>query len=300
MSNIDNIIYISGSGRSGSTLLERVLHSSRGVIALGEFHCLWRLPHDQITCSCATTFADDGFWKSVLDHAGIDQHSIAALRALEGRVCRTSFIAKMGFSLPALAANSDVQQFLDFQFRIFESVAAISGSATLVDSSKAGPRAWLLSCDPRVRILHLYRDPADVIASWRSIKFDTGMGREMKRMSIAGASNDWWKVEQLIRILGRKRPVARLNYEAMCASPQQRIADSIAQLGLTQPVQADWIDAKSVRQGVDYHSLNGNPDRFASGPISISHRTPAWATMASTERMAIKTTGLAIRTFYPF
>jgi hypothetical protein len=300
MNILNNIVYISGSGRSGSTLLERILHSSAGVSALGEFHCLWRLPASEITCSCTKPFANDIFWRDVLCDAGIDARIIEELRTLEQRVCRTSFIIRHRFSLKRLAAEPSVKRFLEIQFAIFEAIARASGSATLVDSSKAGPRAWIMACDPRVRILHLYRDPADVIASWRSVKFDKGMDREMMKMSVANAAGDWWKVEQLIRILGKQRPVVSMKYEALCGSPMGNIADSLARLQLEHTIAPDWINSNAVQQGLDYHSLNGNPDRFAVGPIEISHRKPDWAAMAPKERMTIRTTASAIRAMYPF
>ncbi|MVZ96571.1 sulfotransferase [Sphingorhabdus sp. IMCC26285] len=287
MTNLQSIIYISGSGRSGSTLLERIIHSSDCVSALGEFHCLWRLPETDITCSCAAPFISDSFWQPVLKTAAIDASVLAELRELEDRVCRTSFIASHRFDIKSLRENRDVQHFLDIQFRIFEAVAGASGSSVLVDSSKAGPRAWLMACHPKVRIIHLYRDPADVILSWRSAKFDPGMGQEMKRMSVAAAATDWWKVEYLVKRLGKATPVARVDYGELCARPERTLGNALAALSLpTKPAPA-WIDATSVKSKDNYHSLNGNPDRFDKGPIRISKREADWNKVGPAERLTI-------------
>jgi Sulfotransferase family len=299
MSLLQNIVYISGSGRSGSTLLERILHSSPDVSALGEFHCLWRLHEDEITCSCATPFAVDPFWQPVLKQAGIDAAAISELRALESQVCRTSFIARHRFDMTALANHPDVKRFIDLQMEIFECVADASGSPVLIDSSKAGPRAWLLSSHPKVRIIHLYRDPADVIASWRSAKYDPGMGRAMKRMSVRAAALDWWKVEHLIRRLERAKPVFRIDYAALCASPKNVLGTALSALALETAVQPQWIDEISVHQGDGYHSLNGNPDRFDKGPIHISKRLANWSKISQYEQLTIKAVASAMRALWP-
>ncbi len=231
--------------------------------------------------------------------AQTDAATISELAHLEHRIARTSFIARHRFSLDALADNPDVQRFLAIQFALFESVARVAGKPILVDSSKAGPRAWLLACDPRTRFIHLYRDPADVIASWRSAKFDLGLNTPMKRMAVSTAALDWWKVEQLMHILGKQRAIARVDYGALCASPKAITAQMIGQLDLMAQVEPQWIDNMAIEQGADYHSLNGNPDRFERGAIQISQRKPDWQKMTPVERYRIRATGAAIRMIYP-
>ncbi len=294
---LQSIIYISGSGRSGSTLLERILHSSPGVSALGELHCLWRLPQATITCSCGSSFPADTLWQEILAQARFDTSTIADLRRLESRVCRSGFIARHRFSLESLGADPDVQDFLALQFRLFEATTKVTGSPVLVDSSKAGPRAWILACDPRVTLVHLYRDPADVMASWRSNKFDPGMGRAMKRMPIGSAALDWWKVEQLMRRLERVCPVARIDYRALCDAPRSAVAAALAELGLSN--EPAWLSANQIEPGNDYHSLNGNPDRFSKSVIEIAARRIDWVKVAPIERTAIRLISRVLRFLYP-
>lgn len=176
MPALAKVIYITGSGRSGSTMLERILHSAAGTCAVGELHCLWRLPPARLTCSCGNAFAADTHWARILDAAGFDAATLAELRTLEATVCRTGFLARHRFSLAALAANPAVRRFRQLQFRLFDAIADMTGASVLVDSSKAGPRAWLLAGDERVGVVHLSRDPRDVLVSWRSVKFDPGLG----------------------------------------------------------------------------------------------------------------------------
>lgn len=294
-----SVIYIAGSGRSGSTLFERILHSSDGVTALGELHCLWRLPECEITCSCGSPFLADALWQEILAQAGFDTSTISELRWLESRVCRSGFIARHRFSLESLSADREVQAFLALQSRLFDSIANVTRSSVLVDSSKAGPRAWILACDPRVALVHLYRDPADVMASWRSTKFDPGMGRAMKRMTIRNAALDWWKIEQLMRRLGRVRPVARIDYRALCSAPQSVVSTMLAELGLAGGVAPNWISNTQIGPGAEYHSLNGNPDRFSKDVIAVAARGIDWGKIAAVDRPAIRVLAGALRLLYP-
>jgi Sulfotransferase family len=241
---------------------------------------------------------NDEFWRSVIQDAGVDAHAIAELARLETILARSSFIARHNFSLKALARNPEVQRFLTIQFALFESVARLSGKSILIDSSKAGPRAWLLACDPRIRIVHLYRDPGDVIASWRSKKFDQGLNSQMKRMPVSRAAMDWWKVEQLILILARQCNVARIDYENLCTSPQNLVTNLIEHLALDEAIQPNWIDPSTIHQGEDYHSLNGNPDRFERGPIKIAFRGTDWKTMEPSERFRVRSAAAAMKLIY--
>jgi len=299
MTSIEKVIYISGSGRCGSTLLERILHSAAGVASVGELHCLWRLPSEAITCSCGSAFVADAHWQAILASAAFDDATVTELRRLEETVCRSGFIARHRFSLDSLRADPQVQRFLELQFRLFEAIGAANGARVVVDSSKAGPRAWLLACDPRVTVLHLHRDPADVIVSWRSAKFDPGLGTAMKRMPIRGAAMDWWKVDRLTALLARVHPVLRLDYRELCAAPQAVVARALAEMGVSLAAGPQWLAPDTVRPGEGYHSLNGNPDRFDKGALRVALREADWSRIAPAERGLIRAAAGALRLLSP-
>lgn len=285
-----DLLYISGSGRSGSTLVERLLHASPRFVAVGEFHVLWRLPADQITCSCGRKLPEDPFWDAVLSRAGITLATMAELSRLEAKVARSGHVVRAGFRLSSLADDSDVAAFLAPQQAIFDAVRSISGRAIVVDSSKAGPRAWLLAA-AGAHVLHLWRHPAEVIASWRSKKFDQGLGTLMARPSVATAAAEWWKVEHLARRLARQHPVAMLDYDRLCVAPRAALAAALAASGLAGDAGIPWQDGHNVLPGADYHSLNGNPDRFDRGAITVRARAVDRSRLEPADRALVPLAG---------
>src|SRR5215471_2861256 len=85
------VIYIAGSGRSGSTMLERVLGEMPGFVNVGELIDLFRhVERHGERCGCGEPFADCPFWASVGKRAfgGWDTESVAGVRMLLSQVSR--------------------------------------------------------------------------------------------------------------------------------------------------------------------------------------------------------------------
>ncbi len=292
-----DLVYISGSGRSGSTLLERLLHADGRVFAAGETHVLWRLPLERITCACGATFAECDVWRAILAASGL-KGRLGELAALEARVARSGFLRRRGLRPERLLGEPEVARFLDAQRALVAAIGAVTGKQCVVDSSKAGPRALLLSCLDGPGFIHLRRDPGDVIASWRSRKFDRGLGADMARPSAARAAEDWLKAEYFARAVAARRPVAFVDYAAFCAAPRGTLRAIENRLG----VRFDgvvWTGDAGFVPGDGYHSLNGNPDRFSRGPIAISHRAPDRAELSRTDRLAAAVLGGIAGAVYP-
>jgi len=285
------VIYIAGSGRAGSTLLERVLNASPTAFALGEFHCLWRLPAERIVCACGQPFVRCGFWTETMARSGLGEAGLARLRLLEAKVARSLFIARRRFSLAALRRDADVRDYLTLQQQVFDAVAQVTGARHLIDSSKAGPRAWLMGTEPNNLLLHLHRDAVDVIASWRQPKWDPSLNAPMHKPSVSAAAWDWIKAEAWAGALGRQRTVRRIDYATLARAPQQALRDA---LGSDAPSLIDsipWLDECRVPPAAEYHSLNGNPDRFSAGPITIAARPTSLARLPASDRWSVRLIG---------
>src|SRR5215831_4456244 len=85
------VVYIAGSGRSGSTLLERVLGEIPGFANVGELIDLFRRVADHgERCGCGQEFARCPFWSQVGERAvgGWQEQKLTATRGLQGKVAR--------------------------------------------------------------------------------------------------------------------------------------------------------------------------------------------------------------------
>lgn len=261
--NGPKITYILGAGRSGSTVLERLLASAPGVVAVGEVATLWRRPLAQLTCSCGAPAPDCAFWADVRAKAALSDEALRDLAGLEAAVVRHRAFIGDGLRGVAWSARPGARRFIAVQADLFGAVAETAGAARIIDSSKAGPRAWALSDMTGVGILHLRRNPADVAASWRRVKHDPSLGGPMRRPSFPAIARDWLAAETSARRLGAIRPVLRLDYEMLTHDPEA----ALRRLG---PI-ADGVvlEGRSFAPDPEYHSLNGNPDRFSRGRITL-------------------------------
>lgn len=263
------IIYILGVGRSGSTLLERMLASAPHATGVGEVHVLWRRPLRDLVCACGAPAPECGFWAEARARAGLGAPEIAELRDLEWRAVRHRRIAARGFSLPALSADPDIARFNALQTALFGAVAEMTGATFIIDSSKAAPRAWALAAArPDMKIIRLTRRARDVARSWASMKTDPFDG-PMRRSAVAQA-RERVVTAASAAILAAQRPVTPLRYAALAADPRAALT---AALGRQATEGVAWRGARVFAPDPLWHALSGNPDRFGRGPVEV--RPPA-------------------------
>ena len=251
-------------------------------------------------CSCGVGVKSCAFWQRVLDRAGIGEAELAELAMLERRVVRNKFLAPLLYDLRRIRPDADVARFNALQSRLFDGVRLASGSEIVLDSSKAGPRAWVMAAaeHPPV-LLHLYRDPADVIASWRKPKFEPSTGTLMKKPSLARAAWDWIKVEQAARSLQQPgQTVCRVDYLAFAQSPRTELAVALDQYlpGLVDSVA--WQGETKVVPRRQYHSVLGNPDRFFDGMIEIQPKRVPRGQFSRLEAIAIGSIAAVLQWIY--
>lgn len=292
------IIYIIGSGRSGSTLLERVLNSNPDVCGVGELHAMWRLPWQTLRCSCGDFLPDCSFWTDVLETGGLDDNRMAKLKELEWSVVRNKFLIRNRFDLERVSQDPGAQEFLSIQNDLFSAISKVSGCSTIVDSSKSGPRGWVLSAGLDIVHLHSYRNARDVIASWRKPKFQPATGKPMLKPSVPYAAMDWWRAEQSARMLKKKHTVCRLNYKTFAKAPKEtlkKVLDPVAP-GLVDEVA--WLSDNSVKRDGAYHSLNGNPDRFSNDDIVIRPKRVGNEDLPVLDSVLVSVVGGGLNLFY--
>ncbi|HEY1484912.1 MAG TPA: sulfotransferase, partial [Micromonosporaceae bacterium] len=115
------VVFLGGLGRSGTTLLERILGEVPGVCALGEVVHLWqRDVRDNESCGCGTPFRDCGFWSEIGERAfgGWQRVDVDAVLALRSRVERTRHIPTLAVPRLARSRVGEIRTYADYYARV--------------------------------------------------------------------------------------------------------------------------------------------------------------------------------------
>jgi hypothetical protein len=280
---VAQVLFLGGLGRSGTTLVERLLGELPGVCALGEIVHLWqRDVRDDERCGCGARFSACDFWDAVGERAFGGWHQVDVYRvlALQSAVERTRYIPRLAASRLPEEHVALIEEYAGYYAAIYEAAAAISGAQVVVDSSKHSALAHCLRWWPGLdlRVVHVVRDARGVAYSWTKtvVRPEAGMPAEMTRYSPARSALLWNAHNAAFALLGRRGiPVRRIRYEEFVADPRTGLLDLAAFAGLDITVaDLKFIDGEEaeLRPG---HSAAGNPMRFTVGRVPL-RRDDAW------------------------
>ncbi len=272
------VVYIGGLGRSGTTLLERMLGQVPGWCSVGELVHMWhRGLLDDERCGCGEPFSRCPFWTAVgLDaFGGWDRVDVAEMLRLKESVDRNRYIAAMllPWLLPAyrrrLAAYSAVVT------RLYGAIATASGCHTVIDSSKHPSFAYLLrrARGVRLRVVHVVRDSRAVAFSW---------GTRVRRPEVVDGEaymttyspvkvGVLWNVHNLLfELLARVgAPTVVVRYEDLLAAPERELRRILRLVeGEPEPAALDFVGPTHVDLAPG-HTVAGNPMRFSAGRVEL-------------------------------
>lgn len=281
------VLYVGGWGRSGSTLLERVLSQSAGTLALGEVVHLWErgVRLNQL-CACGTPFHDCPFWSRVGTDAfgGWDRVDLDRVAHLAEAVDRQRRIPQSARRTPNAAFAAQAVEYASGFRKIYAAAAAITGAQVVIDSSKEIPTALALSHldDLDLRVLHIVRDSRGVAHSWSKVveRPETSDGEPMPTFSPAKSTAFWLSGNLTVRgLVHRGVPVSRLRYEDLVADPTGSIEAAWTALDLPGSPDIEMVDTHTIDLGPS-HSVAGNPMRFRTG-VTRLRADDAWRTEMS-------------------
>ena len=269
-----NVLYIGGLGRSGSTLVDRVLGQTPGVCSVGELVFLWdRALSANELCGCGERFSECPFWKEVGDRAfeGWDKVDPKALRARQLRVDRNRYVPAMLAPWLAPGYRKRLAPYAEAVSRLYKAIGEVAGADLIVDSSKHASTAALLRHIPgvRARIVQIFRDPHGVAWSWSKTveRPDATEGVSlMARVGPARIAARWQGYNALLALI-RSRGGA-LRYETFTERPEEETRRLLALGGLEPGELPQFIGPRTVRLDVD-HTVAGNPLRFRTGDVEI-------------------------------
>lgn len=270
------VLFLGGLGRSGSTLVERILGELPGVVALGEVVHLWRRDlRDGERCGCGAPFRRCRFWQEVGEHAFGGWHRVDVDRVLrlQRRVERTRHV-------PVLAAPGGgwgrraaaVREYAGYYRRVYAAAARVAGARVVVDSSKHGALAWCLRHgDLDLRVAQVVRDARGVAYSWtKRVPRPERPGAEMTRYRPGHSALLWTAQNAALSLLAwRGVPVLRVRYERFVADPHRAVRELAGFAGLdVSALDLQFLGDGQVTLGRG-HSAAGNPMRFAVGPVPL-------------------------------
>lgn len=303
------IIYIAGSGRSGSTLLERTLGEMPGFVNVGE---LIDLPRRTVSkgerCGCGSAFAECPFWSRVGEMAfgGWESAPLAELHQLQFRVARQRRMLRLAaLPLAGEAFRADLAEYGAHYSRLYQAIAASSGASYVVDASKWPAQALALAkAGLDVRVIHLIRDVRGVAYSLskRQTRPQAAGGEAgmMVRKPPVGGAARWVACQAEAELLrGPGVPVARERYEDFVRQPRQTVERALAKLGvpLPQPSHLAHIGDGSVTLGPS-HGISGNPGRFREGDITLAADTAWREKMGRRDKIMVTAIGLPLMMRY--
>ena len=273
------VVFIAGFGRSGSTLLERLLGESKGVCALGEVVHLWErgLGRDEL-CACGEPFSECPQWRAIGDVAfgGWHQVDLERVRALHHAVDRHRHLPRTLLPWTAKALRAQLLEYAWYYERIYAAAAEVTGAEVVVDSSKHVSLAVALSHrrDIDLRVLQVVRDPRAVAYSWsKDVERPEArpeQGDELMPRYSAGRSSLWWLTSNLLieALRLRRLPRTRVHYEQLVADPVAAVSGALERLDVPVEVTLE-VSAEGEVDLSPSHSVAGNPMRFRTGPVRL-------------------------------
>lgn len=303
-------MYLGGIGRSGSTLLERLLGALPGGCACGEIVHLWQrgiVANER--CGCGTEFAGCEFWSQVGKTAfggwsGVDTERVAALKDAVDRTRHIPLLAGPG--LPA-SMRRNLAEYTDYYLRLYQAIGEVSGGAAVIDSSKHASLAFCLGrCDDiDLRVVHLVRDSRAVAYSWSTkvARPEGGADSFMTTYRPAPAAAHWTAQNGALQVLARRgTPVLRVRYEDLVEWPEATLARVAAFAGLPAAdlgIRQSGDGIRQVELG-QAHTVSGNPMRFASGVTTIRGDERWRTSMPGAQRRAVTAITLPLLAHYGY
>lgn len=275
------IILIAGHGRSGSTLLDRLLGEMDGFVTVGELRYLWMrgLLANQL-CGCGAPFRSCGHWREIV----ADLPAAETREAYASRVLRVQKVVENSKAIPLLLNPSlRPREFSDrldeYKHALRSLVAGIfekTGASVIVDSSKKPAYALIMKelFGDDVHVVHLVRDSRAVAFSRMRTKPRPEIHWMKKNMAVGNPLRtgvEWRLANSVLTAMRDAGRCTQLRYEDLVDRPRATIASLVAGVLAVNPstVQVPHICAGMAELSMA-HSVAGNPMRFETGKIPIT------------------------------
>jgi hypothetical protein len=255
------VLYISGSGRSGTTIMARLLGEIEGFLNVGEasrYFYYAPLRRRGIPCGCGLPVAECPFWKDILPMVPEDL-PVVGEKLLRMRRFLTLWRQNGGGNV-----TNEERRILDTTATVYREIVRKSGCEIVVDSSKHPANALLLSLIPEIdlSVVHVVRDPRRVVESWTKKK-------EYLPAHPTGKVLMWWWSYNILSEMLKSRAMnyQLVLYEDFVRDPAACLRQ-ITSLGGDRPRELPFLHGCKATVHAQ-HSLAGNPDKMVTGELTI-------------------------------
>lgn len=284
------VLYIAGSGRSGSTILGNLLGQIDGFVHVGELYFIWShgLIHNHL-CGCGQPVRECAMWQAVFDDAYGGLERIDPRQMIAGHQTHTGGRYQLPlFARAGRPPSEAAKEYLVRLRALYAGLLRVNQARVIVDSSKIHSQLLALSQMPDVELhmLHLVRDPRGVAHSWQKKKRSLGTGDRayMDRYN-AGRSALKWNMRNVYVSLVARQPTVQgqfLRYEDFVAEPRASLIRILADVNETADLSFLIGDREAEMQVVQ-HAIHGNPVRFQTNKRVILQSDDAWIANLSTK-----------------
>ena len=266
------IIYVTGTGRSGSTLLGSLLAATPGAIHVGEARYIWErgFVHQRL-CACGNAFGNCSFWSRVTKR--LSPETIKAAPKIS-RLMRQHIRLRSDFVSNTTPVELSLLQ--TALAELYSAIGEVSGCNVIVDTSKLPTYGKLLqsAVDAEFRILHLTRDPRAAAHSWANPRAVPDKAeRRMQKLGTFKSSALWTYWNRMAeKTWSGDTNYMHLRFEDLVAWPEASLSRVADWCGLDKEQIAEGIKYTAsgvvVRKGANF-GVAGNPNRFSHGEVTL-------------------------------
>lgn len=269
------VIFVAGWGRSGTTLLDKLLGQMDGWFSAGELGSVWdRGVLENSTCACSRPFRSCPVWsRAATDYVrkpAEEIRRIVELRdAFKNRYC-WCHLTESGRRY----VRKKTSELRGHVSELYARLVDVTGARVIVDSSKRPAHGYLLQMIDAIdlHVVHIVRDPRGVAFSWRKrgkvYDENDGQRRHFHRIPVLLSTLIWiWWNVTVEYLWGRSGRYCRVRYEDLVSEPKKvlkQIAESVG-----EEVRLDYFDDECTATLEPTHLVAGNPSRFQNGKTHL-------------------------------
>ena len=274
------IVFIVGSGHSGSTILDMALGSSPNSFSLGEISQITGEIKKNTPCVCGARIRECSFWLGVNEIMKSD-HSIDFMETPDLLKLEYDYTLTWPQKASRVLCLSRSEHFGINSRHLYDAIFEHSKAKILIDSSKDFKRALFLRpylSGYRVAFIHLIRDIRGIVHSAKKKTYKVLFPGSTKAIVFPRNPKTSEEVLQNWIMGNLKISIFLVMSKIFIKSRVVRFEELTDKPFIVLSKLTSWLGLSNVNQmikfgSVPHHNVKGNPSRFNSTEIIPSKKT---------------------------